>query len=153
MNQVLSLYGNTALVRGFCDDCGSMAIIRDEKFLCCDAPVKANPQKVRREVEPEQRRRLPKRANQRLILAEQDYRCVYCEHAFGSTVYRRGKAVVLRVHWDHDIPYSYSQNNPSWNFVAACHVCNLLKSDFIFRDLDDARLYLRTKRIERGYEG
>jgi 5-methylcytosine-specific restriction endonuclease McrA len=150
--QIISLYGNVALVRGRCPDCRNVAIIRDGKFLCCDRVVNPKPTSVKREVEPEQRRRRPGVAEREEILASQDYRCIYCEKAFGSMIYRNDKPLILKVHWDHDIPYAYSQNNHAWNFVAACQVCNLLKSDFIFRDLEDAQLFLRMKRQEKGYD-
>ena len=149
---VLSIYGNTAIKRGFCVDCDTYAFVLDDKLQCCDKPFKGEASKVKREVEPEYRRRVPRKAEQASILAEQDYRCIYCERAFGSQGIRRNKPVTLMVHWDHSIPYTYSANNKACNFVAACHVCNGLKSDLIFRDIDDARLYLKTRRNEKGYD-
>jgi hypothetical protein len=49
------------------------------------------------------------------------------------------------------VPYAYSQDNGTPNFVAACHVCNGLKSAKMFRTIDEARGYLASKRAAKGY--
>lgn len=149
---VLSLYGNVAIKRGFCPSCESMAFVIDEKLQCCDAPFTEAAEKIRREFEPVYRRKTPPTKDRRRILAEQDYRCIYCEQAFGATRFRSGKPVLLKLNWDHSIPYTYNADNRAINFVAACHVCNGLKGDLIFRDLEDARLHLSNKRKEKNYD-
>lgn len=59
--------------------------------------------------------------------------------------------VVLQVNWDHKVPFAYSQNNGNQNFVAACQICNRLKSRIMFNSLEEARVYLYYKQIEKGY--
>ena len=148
----MALYGNVAIPKGFCRKCGSTSFIRDGFFVCCGAPVKGEPGKFYRESEAPQQRKKPPKSEQERILAEQGHRCFYCEVPFDSTRFRKGKPVRIHVHWDHQLPFAYSQNNKSSNFVAACHVCNGIKSDFVFRDLQEAQVYLAGKRKQKGYD-
>lgn len=97
------------------------------------------------------RRKTPRMARRRGILALQKNRCLYCEHEFGSTVMRKGNPVVLQVNWDHFIPYAYGQTNAYTNWVAACHVCNGIKSARMFDTVMEAQKYILQRWIEKGY--
>ena len=57
----------------------------------------------------------------------------------------------LRVVWDHLEPYCYKANNDDSNFVAACHICNGIKTDLCFRYVEDARKYIRERIEVKGY--
>lgn len=82
-------------------------------------------------------RRKPKKKDRDRILEEQQYKCFYCFVPFD----------VFNKHvWDHVEPWAYSQHNGASNFVAACAPCNSSKSDRIFTNLDEARLYLAERR-------
>lgn len=85
-------------------------------------------------------------------LEAQDWRCFYCERGFGAKVWRGSNFIELRVEWDHMVPYSFNQNNGASNFVAACRVCNALKSDRMFQSVDAAKVYLNAAWKEKGYE-
>lgn len=148
----VSLYGNVAIQRAYCYACGGTAFVIDGYLQCCGRWWKHEPDRIKREVEPEYKRRGPGLKEQRQILEAQDYRCIYCECAFHSIRFRRNRPIRLRIEWDHDIPFAYSQNNHTSNFVAACQVCNGLKSDLIFKDLDEARIRLRMRRAEKGFD-
>ena len=65
---------------------------------------------------------------------------------------RQEKALTIKVNWDHQLPYAFSQNNATSNFVAACHVCNGIKSDRLFKTVEEAQLYLAQKRKQKGYD-
>jgi 5-methylcytosine-specific restriction endonuclease McrA len=147
----LGLYGNVVLPKAYCDDCGMVAIVRDGVLQCCDKEVSEVPEYYKREVEPEQKRHLPPKKDRDRQLEEQDYRCFYCLRRFGSTVYRKTRAVKLKHAWDHMLPYAFSQNNSASNFVAACQVCNGLKSAMCFKSLEDAQLFLNNRWVEKGY--
>lgn len=41
--------------------------------------------------------------------------------------------------------------NSTPNFVAACHVCNGIKSDKLFQTLDEARVFIQLAREAKGY--
>jgi hypothetical protein len=96
-------------------------------------------------------RRKPGKAVRDRILKRQGDRCLYCEHKFGDTVWRRGQQVTLRLNWDHLIPYAYLAANPDDNWVAACHVCNGIKSSAIFQSVQEARDYILARAAGKGY--
>jgi 5-methylcytosine-specific restriction endonuclease McrA len=121
---------------------------------CCGKKHEPTPERWKRESEPLELRRRPGEADKRRILDEQGHLCFYCFQPFGYFVRRPGKArsCRLRQEWDHAVPYSYSQNNNATNFVAACHVCNGLKSDYVFATPDEARVRLDDLRRQAGYD-
>ena len=147
----IGLYGNVMLPKAYCDECDMMAIVREGRLQCCDKEIDEVPESYKREVEPEQKRHLPPKRDRDRQLEEQDYRCFYCLRRFGATVFRKTRTVKLKYVWDHMLPYSFSQNNSPSNFVAACQVCNGLKSAMCFKTLDDAQQFLNTRWIEKGY--
>lgn len=151
-NPVIALYGNVAMPRAYCDRCQGTAWVMNGKLACCDNPITVAPTEFIREISPESIRRRPGDVAKRKILAEQDGRCFYCYVQFGSIRLRNGKPFQIRLHWDHELPYAYSQNNKEANFVAACHVCNGIKSAKIFQTEDDARVYLASARKRKGYD-
>jgi hypothetical protein len=153
MKAHLALYGNIAIPRGKCPNCGGMALIIQGKWACCDKDASdAAIAGLKRIVEPEQTRGLPSRDRQKAILEAQDYRCLYCERRFGD-VAPRGKQrgiTTLRIVWDHMVPYSYNQNNGPDNFAAACQQCNAVKLDKMFQTIEEARVYVQTKIASKG---
>ncbi len=64
---------------------------------------------------------------------------------------RGTKLVILKVCWDHRIPFAYSQDNRALNFVAACQICNGIKSSLMFERLEDARGYIYRRLQKKGY--
>ena len=152
MKHFISLFGNVALERGFCPRCKSTALILDKQFACCGLSVESKPKGFKRESEPEKHRHRPTKAEQLKILNEQDQACFYCGIQFGTFRYRKGKRFAIKVSWDHKLPYSFTQNNHVHNFVAACSTCNSIKSDKIFRDLQEAQIYLQHTRKSKGFD-
>lgn len=148
---VVALYGNVKILSGYCNDCQRTAFVLDGYIQCCDAPFDDEPVGYKRAIEAEGRRRLPPIAFRQAQLKEQNHRCFYCERSFGSLVFRRGKPVRLQLQWDHMTPFAYGQDNHSYNFVAACHVCNRIKSSRIFQTLTEARIYIDERWREKGY--
>lgn len=118
---------------------------------CCEARLVAEPTRYQRESSPEDTRRLPKLRLRQAQLEAQGHRCLYCLRTFGSFSSRWGRLLRLRVHWDHMVPYAYNQDNRAANFAAACQVCNLLKGDRCFGTIEEARVYLATRRETKGY--
>ncbi|MFE2324635.1 HNH endonuclease domain-containing protein [Streptomyces sp. NPDC059385] len=99
-----------------------------------------------------QTRKRPRLPEQRRIQASQGSRCLYCELPIGTPIRRRSAVVILRTNWDHFIPYAYSQQNPSNNWVLACHVCNGIKTARMFADVESARKAILPERVAKGYE-
>lgn len=150
----IALYGNVALEKGYCPDCGSYAFVEKGILTCCDKILKDRPNTMEyvRECIPEQARRKPSAKQRNKQLEEQDYRCFYCGRSIGSFVFRGDKAIMLRIHWDHLVPYALTQNNNNSNFVAACHICNLFKSSHVFQTVEEAQVYLAEKWEAKGYK-
>jgi hypothetical protein len=97
-------------------------------------------------------RRAPRGALREEVLARQRSRCLYCDLPFGSVVMRRGEPVTLRINWDHFVPYAYAAGNPGDNWVAACHVCNGIKSARMFDTVMEAQQFIRARWAVMGYE-
>ena len=149
---VMALYGNVALEKGYCPNCAGTSFIKNGSFVCCDTPIVDEPKKFYRETEAPQHRKTPPKVEKIRILEEQEDRCFYCGVRLESTRFRNGKPFTIKVNWDHQLPYAFSQNNATSNFVAACHVCNGIKSARLFRTVEEAQLYLAHKRKQKGYD-
>jgi 5-methylcytosine-specific restriction endonuclease McrA len=154
----VALYGNVAIARARCEQCMIQAFVLDGVLQCCGRMVdEYQPEVYKRESEPEYARRLPRKADRDAQLLEQDYSCFYCGAMFGERIQRitsKGgtRLVLVRVEWDHFVPFSYSQDNRTRNFVASCSICNRLKSNICFQTVDAARIQLRDVRTRKGYE-
>lgn len=149
----VAIYGNTYLERGYCWSCKTMCIIIENEKQCCGGRangVDIVSLPVKRISDPRYRRRLIGQNEKKKILHEQNYECIYCGIPFGSPYAKKkgNKIFKTRVQIDHFIPFAYSANNKKGNYVASCHLCNAIKSDKIFNNIDEVRLYVIEK-IER----
>ena len=147
-----AVYGDVVIPRGYCPRCKTHAFIQDGKIGCCDRPFNQSITTSKQMLDAKLGRKGPSTSYKKRLLEDQDFRCLYCERRFGSTVYRDGKAVTLRVQYDHWSPYVYSINNSNANFVAACHVCNGIKSAFIFDTLEEAKIAIQARWEAKGYK-
>lgn len=148
----MALYGNIAIPKGYCPKCKEIVFIRNGLFVCCNNPVQVEPQKFHRETESPQKRKTPPKTEKSKILEQQENCCFYCNVTFETIRYRNGKPFTIKIDWDHKLPFSYSQNNTVSNFVAACHVCNRIKSNVVFRTIEEAQVHLADKRRLKGYD-
>jgi 5-methylcytosine-specific restriction endonuclease McrA len=148
----LAVYGNTGLERGFCKQCQSFALIFDGKLACCGGEMAGRAKDARRMIAAQQKRRKPTIPYQREQLARQEHRCLYCQFHLDGIVCRDGVPHKIRVHWDHVVPYAYSQNNKESNFIASCHVCNGIKGSKMFPTVEDAKTWIAKRRAEKGWE-
>ncbi len=140
------IYGTVAFGRGYCNDCGNTALIREGRLLCCDRVYTRELEGVKYEVEPRGKRKLPPLEHRNLVLVLQENKCFYCAQEFGTWERHRRKLIQLRVNWDHLLPFAYLQSNPTFNFVAACQLCNGIKGSKIFDKLIELKEYVRAKR-------
>lgn len=148
-------YGNVGIERAKCGGCGRMSfVLKDNKTACCGFHVEYDGRKpIMKGISQPEQRRIPLRGKEKQrILKEQNYLCAYCIKEFGSIMYREGQEIYLSVEFDHKMPYAYNQDNKPRNYIAACQVCNGLKGSLIFKDLAQAREYLRLARKDKGYE-
>ena len=147
----VGLYGQVAIQKEFCQSCRVFAFVLDGKLACCDQASQQQPTRTKRETETEGVRRLPPLNERKAQLLEQDNRCFYCLYRFGSRVLKDKTPVILRLHWDHVVPFSYSQDNRTRNFVASCQICNAVKYNHVFQTVEEARIYVATERTRHGY--
>lgn len=147
-----AMYGNIAMKRAYCSSCRTYAFVRDGKMACCGEVLEgAEIKGCKRMSEPPNVRDRPSRKEQKRILSDQHHRCFYCSRWFGTEIWRKARRSNLRVHWDHVIPWVYSLDNRNQNFVAACHVCNMLKGAKMFNSIEEARIYLNARWEEKGF--
>lgn len=150
-NSTNVLFGAVSIPRGYCKQCDNQAFVIDGLIKCCDSTFTINSTSVIRESEASSKRSRPSMELQRQILTGQNDRCFYCGRMFGATVYRKHKETRLKLNWDHLTPYSYQNDNTTRNFVAACNICNSLKSNLMFQTLEEAQNYITTSRERKGY--
>lgn len=150
-----TFYGKVALERMYCKSCECMTIVIDGRKQCCDGRTYARREPIAEVMISmpggKKGRHKPPKHIQDKILEAQDNQCFYCHRPFGSYYIRNGKAKMLQIHWDHQVPYAYTGSNADSNFVAACNVCNGIKSDLHFENLDDLREYIRRTTTQKGY--
>lgn len=148
----IALYGDVAIERRYCTDCKRFAFVIDGEIRCCGAEVEQVPTKRRKRMcDVSAKRNGPSRKEQKRLLNEQDWSCFWCGRKFGKSVWRGRVRTVLRVEWDHVVPFAYSQNNQDSNFVASCQVCNRIKSSLMLDTVDEYRVHIRNRWSEKGY--
>jgi 5-methylcytosine-specific restriction endonuclease McrA len=150
-----ALYGNVALTRGFCSDCRSYAFVIGGLLACCDTEYDGKVKGHKQMSAARKKRKSLSKYEMQNILESQDYKCIYCDFSFGAVVWRAkpiGKAIILRVTFDHFVPFNFSLNNKATNFVAACQVCNGIKSNKVFDSIVDAKRHIQKRRKAKGYD-
>lgn len=162
MTQVVAhkgLYGNIAIDRAVCPECQEMAFIIRGRMACCDLVVNsklAKTKPIERMSEPEHRRRQPSMDEQVAILSDQNHRCFWCRTPFDGVavrITRRSQKIVkLMPCWDHVEPFAWSSNNQPLNFVAACSICNGIKSSKMFTTIEETRDYIIKRRARKGWQ-
>ncbi len=150
------IYGNLVLERGHCKACDETALIIEGLLQCCLAPAKekaARSKKWSSECGANFIRKQPSRDFKEAQLKHQDNRCLYCGLRFGEATAKLsgGSLTILAVAWDHVIPFAWCGNNMDRNFVAACQICNGLKSSKIFDSIEEIREYILKKREAKGW--
>lgn len=150
MAKIRSLYGSVMLERQVCPQCGEWSIIKDGKTACCDEPAEAKARRTAQRMSGGTGIRCkPTKGEQNIILWKQKQSCFYCGRSFGSAVFRNGNIILLRLEWDHFVPFSYTLARQ--NFVAACHICNQIKASMVFETPEEAREYVAKAREKKGY--
>ena len=143
------IYGSVRMLRVYCSRCKGMTLVKDGIKLCCDDPAveKSMQSKV---MSGGTERKKPCLALRQKILKLQDNKCLYCGKTFGTPYTRNGSKVLFtKLCFDHLIPYSYSQINKN-NFVAACHICNGIKSNLMFNTVEEVYHYVEYTRKKKG---
>lgn len=141
----VALYGNVRILRSWCKECDGWAFVFRGELACCGESHKPEPSHYRRLTSPPLQRRQLTVEEQDGILSQQNYSCFYCDRRFGSHFRIRSKERVLLVRWDHQVPFCLTQDSRPENIVAACQMCNSWKASKVFKDVEEARVYLYAK--------
>ena len=147
MKRHTAYFGNTAIVRDKCPECKRTAFILDGEFACCGASASREKpiESIRIACSRGPTRKHPPIWVKVNVLATQRNRCLYCLRRFGSIVFVNGESRVLRLEWDHFLPFKYMLCSPPDNFVAACQLCNRTKRSNVFETIEEARSYVLEK--------
>lgn len=150
MKKQLAIFGNIRMLRVYCSKCCGPTLVREGVKLCCNELVSESKiTSVKVECEPQNHRLKPSLRKQREILEKQDNRCLYCNKPFGTPYYRNGKMLFTKLNFDHLVPFAYSKINKD-NFVAACHICNGIKSSKVFDTVEETFHYIEYQRKKKG---
>jgi 5-methylcytosine-specific restriction endonuclease McrA len=143
-------YGAVALIRMDCPSCKERCLVIAGRHACCNRKVRKIPRDERIglkvEFEASNIRSKPSKHRQEALLIEQENRCIYCGRLFGSNYERNGKLRMLKINWDHFVPFAYVTSNPAENFLAACHLCNGLKGSKMFKTFKETREYVESRK-------
>lgn len=85
-------------------------------------------------------------------IREQNNCCVYCERLFGSPIRHSRNIEILEPQAEHFTPRSASGRNVDSNLNYACHVCNRLKSDYLFENVAEVKAWLTQEWAHKDYE-
>lgn len=138
----IALYGNVKMLRARCPKCGVTSLVIRGCTACCELEPESEPRQWQRMSQPLFARRRPPKEEAKRILAEQNGCCLYCERTLGSFVHYKGRLRQLRLCWDHKVPWSHTMNNHEDNFAAACHLCNAMKSNLIFANVEEVQVHV-----------
>jgi len=138
------------LERQICPKCGEWCLIKQGKTACCDEIAETTAKRrAQRMSGGSGVRHIPTKDERNRILWKQKQSCFYCGRYFGSAVFRNGHIILLRLEWDHFVPFSFTLARQ--NFVAACHICNRIKASMVFETPEEARQYVSKTREAKGY--
>ena len=133
------------MARCKCPSCGGLSLVLDGKSACCDVSVQM-PVKYRVKRESgavgKKSRVSPKVRGE--VLERQDGCCLYCGDRLDEPRWDSEKAAYVMPGYvvDHFNPWCWDKDDRPDNLVASCRRCNSLKSDMVFRTVEDARRYI-----------
>jgi 5-methylcytosine-specific restriction endonuclease McrA len=148
-------FGRIAMLRAICPRCRSMALVIKGRMACCGAmPEQQDEYIKKKESEGEKRRSKLGAKEKRALLEKQENKCFYCYRPFGTPAWHPGRHKIIYpdIHFDHFVCWDYSRDTSIGNMVAACSICNLIKSSKIFANADDARAFIKHRIGQKGYE-
>lgn len=140
------IYGSVTMFRHKCPVCRNDILSNDDTFEC-DCGHEGGNKKVQKttiEVITGRRGIIPARIKRQLN-KKQGGKCYWCNRRFGTLYYKDKTIKSLRRHYDHKVPFSYEQRNRKKNWCIACNICNLFKSNFLFKKETECVTFLSKK--------
>jgi 5-methylcytosine-specific restriction endonuclease McrA len=77
--------------------------------------------------------------------------CAYCLLPFGTIVRHKGHNITQLPRGDHFAPFALVGQTRTVNLVAACQICNGLKSATLFENIEHAQRVVLATRDNRHY--
>lgn len=151
MKEHWAIYGGVKMLRIYCSKCKGITLVTKGIKLCCDSPIEEKSQIIKVMTTSGIMRRRPNKKIQTQILKLQDNKCLYCKMEFNTPYLKNGKVLFTKIHFDHLVPYSYSQTNKCV-FVAACNICNGIKYNKMFNTIEEVSNYVRYNREKKGIQ-
>jgi hypothetical protein len=150
-----SFYGSVCIPKAYCEDCRDLVFIVNARYSCCEKPFKDDflKEKLVRVVQSENERSVISKFVKTEILELQKHRCIYCDIDLRQTHYFRNdkqKYCLMRINYDHFVPWISNGNNHKSNLYASCNLCNRIKSDKHFIDIVSAREFILNERKRKG---
>ena len=142
---MLAVYGNVQIPRIFCHRCQRWALILKGVRQCCEDKTEVTITKRKRISQTYGLRKRPRKKDRERLLREFHDACAYCERTFNRFVHYHGKLDRTKLTRDHQVPWIYSQDNRGQNFLPACQFCNAWKSSFVFKTLEEVKIYVGQK--------
>lgn len=151
-----AVYGKVSMVRACCPVCGEFSFVIDGEMACCGAkPPDLDPKYIIRMTKGRKRKKRPTPARQKVLLESQNYKCFYCGCDLRNSWYVGGRMKLpkrVTIHYDHLVPWVYSIDDGVQNIVAACSVCNMIKTSRVFPTVEKLREWVLSRREKRNYE-
>lgn len=146
-------YGSICMKRAECPSCGDRSFVKNGLSVCCNQKVSFDGivSTIMESTPSIKRRRSISKIDKLTIRNSQDHKCIYCDNEFGYLYWYKTKLKLSTIHYDHFDCFAYSRNDSYENITASCNICNLLKSNKMFDNLEEARIYLNGRRKEKGY--
>ncbi len=136
------VYGRVCIQSEMCPVCQREAFVFSNVMSCCGLRIEGKPKGWKRMTDCAGKRVRLGHRERLAIIAKQNGRCIYCSIPFATPIYRHAKRVRKTIEFDHFVPYSYAGNGHRDNIVAACSICNRIKSWFMFNNLDECIQYI-----------
>jgi len=143
-------YGYSKLVRVYCKQCKDYAFVIDKTFTCCYSPFLGAVNKIKKMSLSSGIRKYPSVKIMQDLIRDQKDTCLYCENGFNSFYMKNNKIMKVKRNYDHVVPFSYLQESPDKNWILSCNVCNSIKSNKMFKTIQDTKDYIRYEREKRG---
>ncbi len=144
-------YGDVYLASEMCPNCKTESFVLDGKLACCGLPAIGRPTSWKRMSQAKTDRIQLSPMLKAQLLHQQRGVCAYCEIPFRTPVYRDAKVWRRTIQFDHFVPWSYCASNHQKNVVAACSICNQIKSWLMFKDLYECQTYIMRQWRHKGF--
>jgi 5-methylcytosine-specific restriction endonuclease McrA len=149
----IRFFGSEIFLSGKCEPCEAESFIIDGRLQCCyDAPETLELKGSKRITLGGKRKSLMGAKEKARLMLAQNYRCYWCGTTFWSLYRLAGKRQqALKPEVDHNVPFSFSNDNHPANLVLACDLCNGLKSNHMFDTETECQEFLLKRRQAIGY--